>query len=68
MISYRKLRILLIDRGLRITNVCKKCGLSTSIATKLNNDESVTIDTLAKICLYLDVPIQDIIEIKKDSA
>ncbi len=67
MISYRKLHILLLDRRLKLTNICKEAGLSSNIVTKLNNNESVTLSSLEKICLYLNCKIEDVVEITNDS-
>jgi DNA-binding Xre family transcriptional regulator len=64
MISYEPLRILLMRRKLKISNVCKACGLSTNISTRINNDISVTVESLDKICCYLGVRIEEVLEIK----
>lgn len=67
MISYKPLLHLLVDRNLKLTNVIKSVGLSSNIVTKINNNESITIETIDKICIYLGVKIENVVEIiKKD--
>lgn len=67
MISYKPLRHTLINNGLKVTNVCKELKISSTIRTKLNKDQPVSLKTIATICNYLDVPIEDVVEIVKDS-
>lgn len=55
LISYRKLRILLMDRGLKISNVCRACGLSTNVGTRINNDISIELKSLEAIRLFLNI-------------
>jgi DNA-binding Xre family transcriptional regulator len=44
----------------------ERAGLASSIITKLNNDRSVTTNTLIKICTALDCRVEDIMEITPD--
>lgn len=63
MISYRKLRILVKeDRKLILSHVCKEAGVSTNLVTKINNDQSIELKSLEKICLYLGIEIEDAVE------
>lgn len=66
MITYDKLWKLLIDKKMTKTELREKVGFSTNTLSKLSKNESVTVATLEKICLYLDCKIEDIIEIKKE--
>jgi len=61
-ISYNKLWKLLIDRGITKTELRKMSGVSTNIIAKLGRGESVTTDTLSKICIALECDISDIVE------
>ena len=63
MISYKPLLHMLVDKNLRLSNVCKEAGLSYKIVTKINNDENLTIETIEKLCKYLNCRIQDVVEI-----
>lgn len=66
MITYDKLWKLLIDKKMTKTELREKVGFSTNTLAKLSKNESVTVATLEKICLFLDCKIEDIIEIKKE--
>ena len=61
-ISYNKLWKLLIDKGITKTELRKMSGVSTNIIAKLGRGESVTTDTLSKICIALECDISDIVE------
>jgi DNA-binding Xre family transcriptional regulator len=39
--------------------------MSSGTLAKLNNDKYVALDVIERICLALDCPIQDVVEIKK---
>jgi DNA-binding Xre family transcriptional regulator len=64
-ISYRKLRIILMDRKLKISTVCKACGMSHNVGCRIMNDESVELKNLAKICLYLNISLDQAVDIQK---
>ena len=66
MISYRPLRIYCMDNKLKLSNVLKECGLSTRLATKINNDENMELKTLEKVCLYLDIPMECAVEFVRE--
>ena len=66
MITYDKLWKLLIDKKMTKTELREMVGFSTNTLAKLSKNESVTVATLEKICLYLDCKIEDVIEIKKE--
>jgi DNA-binding Xre family transcriptional regulator len=63
IISYRKLRIILMDRKLKPSFVCKEVGLSHNVGGKIMNDENIEVLSLAKICLYLGVSFDEVIDI-----
>ena len=62
-VSYKKLWKLLIDKDMKKEQFRIAADLSPSIITKLNNNRSVTTNTLTKICTALNCGIEDIIEI-----
>ena len=66
MISYKKLWKLLIDKDMKKKDLAIKAGLSTFTMTKLNKNENVNAETLAKICKALDCELSDIAEFVKD--
>ena len=62
-VSYKKLWKLLIDRDMKKKDLAEKAEISTFTLSKMGNGESVTTDTLVKICTALDCAIEDIMEI-----
>lgn len=62
-ISYDKLWKLLIDKHMMKKDLQKMSSLSTNVITKMGKGESVTLETLAKICIALQCKLSDIVEI-----
>ena len=60
--SYNKLWKLMIDKKINKTGLCKTAGITTNAMAKLGRDETVTQETLEKICKALDCKLDDIIE------
>ena len=52
-VSYNRLWKLLIDKGMHKYELKNKAKISGYNIAKLTNDENVTIDTLARVCLAL---------------
>lgn len=67
MLNYKPLRHTLINKELKITNVCRELDISPSIRTKLNQDQPVSLGTIVKLCNYLDVPIEKVVEVRENS-
>lgn len=63
-ITYKPLWKLLIDRGMTKTELRKKTQIAPSTFTKMNNEQQVSLDILARICKELDCGFDDIIEIE----
>ena len=63
MVTYKKLWKLLIDRDLKKKDLAAMAELSTYTIQKLNRNENVTVETLAKICLALNCTVDDIMEV-----
>lgn len=61
-ISYNKLWKLLIDKGIKKTELKTLAGVSTNIIAKLGKNDTVSMETLAKICGALNCDIADIVE------
>ena len=55
---------LLIDKHMMKKDLQKITSLSSNVITKMGKGESVTLETLAKICIALQCGISDIVEIK----
>lgn len=65
-VSYNRLWKLLIDKGITKTEMRKAAGISTTVLAKMGKNETVSMDTLAKITAVLDCGLDDIVEIQKD--
>lgn len=61
-ISYDKLWKILIDKKMNKTQLKETAGISTNAVAKLGRNESVSLDTLEKICKMLRCNIGDIVE------
>jgi DNA-binding Xre family transcriptional regulator len=62
MISYEPLNQTLKERNMVISDLRGDILNSRTIA-KINRGESVNLSTIEKICLYLNVPIEKVVEI-----
>ena len=63
-ISYKPLWELLIDRDISKTELRKRTQIAPSTFTKMNNDQQVSLDILARICVELKCGFDDIVQIK----
>ncbi|MEI7885594.1 MAG: helix-turn-helix transcriptional regulator [Clostridia bacterium] len=63
VVSYNKLFKLLIDKGMKRSELRKAINLSPNTLTKLSNNEYVSMEVLVKICCRLNCDIGDIMEI-----
>lgn len=64
--NYNKLWKILIDRKITKTELRLQSGISTNMLAKMGKDEPVSMETLAKISMYLGCGLDDIVEIKKE--
>lgn len=64
-ISYNGLWKLLIDKGMKKGELCKRTGLSSSTMAKMTNGESVNLSVLERICAELDCDFSDLVNYKK---
>ena len=67
-VSYKRLWKLLIDKDMKKRNLKEAANLSPSLMSSLNQDKSVTVNTLSRICEVLDCRIEDVMEIVPDDA
>lgn len=63
-ITYKPLWKMLIDREMRKTDLRKKTKIAPSTFTKMNNDQQVSMDVLARICVELKCGFDDIVQIE----
>lgn len=65
-ISYNKLFKLLIDKDLKKTNLVKGAGISAGTLAKLSKNESISMESLIKICSFLNCDIEDVVELIRE--
>jgi DNA-binding Xre family transcriptional regulator len=65
MISYLPMNVTLAKHDIKRTKMAEDLGISPPTLAKFNKNEYVNLQTLEKICIYLDCRIEDIVEIKK---
>ena len=65
-VSYVKLWKLLLDRGLKRTDLILMAGISTNILAKLGKNDFVSMESLEKICKSLNCNIGDIVDFMFD--
>lgn len=63
MISYKKLRLLLVERGFQFKDLRLALNLTPRTIKKLREDAYVDLETLEKICIFFEVDIGDIMHI-----
>lgn len=64
-ISYNKLWKLLIDKKMKKIELQRGSGISGNVLSRLSKDESISMESLEKICIFLDCDLGDIVEIVK---
>lgn len=63
-ISYNRLWKLLIDRHMKKKDLQKHTGLSSAVIAKMGRNETVHLETLAKICCALECTLAEIVDIR----
>ena len=61
--SYKKLWKLLIDKDMNKKALSEAANVSMSVLAKMGKGETVTVETLVKICNAIDCEVGDIIEL-----
>ena len=65
-VSYNRLWKLLIDKGITKTEMRKQAGISTTVLAKMGKNETVSMDTLARLAAVMECGLDDIVEINVD--
>lgn len=63
MVNYKKLWVLLAQKGMSKAQLRKEADISSATLTKLNKNEVVALTVLVKICKMLECDIGDVMEI-----
>lgn len=64
-VSYNRLWHLLLDKDMTKTELRVLAGVSTNVIAKMGRNESISMETLEKICFALCCDISDIMELSK---
>lgn len=62
-VAYRPLWKLLIDRKMSKADLRKRTHIAASTFTKMNNDQMVSLDVIARICYELGCTFDEVIEL-----
>jgi DNA-binding Xre family transcriptional regulator len=63
-ISFSPLWKLLIDRKISKSELRKRTHIAASTFTKMNNDQMVSLDVLARICYELGCTFDDVVKLE----
>ena len=66
-VSYKKLWKMLIDRDMKKKDLIELCDISKYTIARMNNNENISVETIAKICNALNCGFDDILEVMPDS-
>ena len=66
-ISYLKLWKLLLDKGMKKTDLITVADISTTTLAKLSKNQSVSMDVIVRLCKALYCDVGDIMEIIADT-
>ena len=61
-VKYIRLWKLLLDKGMKKTDLKTEAGISSNVLSKLGKNEYVSMETMEKLCTSLDCNIEDIME------
>ena len=66
-VDYSNLWKLLIDKKMNKSQLKKAAHISTNAVAKMGRNESVSLDTLEKICSALQCSIEDVVSFVADT-
>lgn len=66
-VNYVRLWKLLLDRGMKKTDLKEEAGISSNVLAKLGKNEYVSMETIEKLCLSLECNVEDILEFSPNS-
>lgn len=65
-VCYDKLWKLLIDKKMKKTDLIRKAKISSNVLAKMGKEESVSLESVGKICSLLDCGVDDILDFIDD--
>ena len=66
-VSYNRLLKILIDKGMNKTSFSRQAGISSNTLAKISHNDFISMESLVKICRYLDCSFDEIMEIVPES-
>ena len=66
-VCYNNLWKLLIDRNMNKTDLKEIAGISFNVMARMGKNETISFDSIEKICIALDCNVGDIIEVVPES-
>ena len=60
--SYKRLWIRLVENEMKKTDLLTLAGISSSALAKMGKNETITMNTLGKLCEALRCGVEDIVE------
>ena len=64
MISYKPLKVTLAEKEISRKELSKACNISTMTMARIDKGEQIGLNILDKVCQYLEVPLDKVVEIK----
>jgi DNA-binding Xre family transcriptional regulator len=64
LISYEPLFRTLESKNVKLIDLVRECKLSSGTVAKFAKNETVRLDIIDRVCCYLKVPIERVVEIK----
>ena len=61
-VSYIKLWKLLLDKGMKRTDLISMAGISSNVLARMGRDEYISMESVEKICTALGCEIGDVVE------
>jgi putative transcriptional regulator len=61
VISYAPLFKTLKEKNVQLIDLIRECKLSPATVAKFRKNESVTLETISRVCCYLNVPIERVV-------
>lgn len=67
-VSYDRLKHLLIDKKLSNNDLIMNAGISANIITKIKYNKHISMESLEKICLYLNCEPNFVLQFFKENS
>ena len=65
-VSYDRLWKLLIDKKMKRTDLITQAQISSNVVAKMGKEESISMESIGKICALFHCSVDDILEILPD--